>query len=90
MAFNGPSFVHAQNLAPWDWKKEKKPKHVNLGPESQLSVNKVQRGPLLVDGKRSLFVSNHSLESSKREQEPLAVNKEIVIAQPARVLEDGK
>ena len=89
MAFNGPSFVHAQNLAPWDWKKEKKPKHVNLGPESQFSVNKVQRGPLLVDGKESQLMSVGCIEATKPDL-PTSRNLPVMPSKDAAVLEDGK
>ena len=87
---NEPAFVRAQNLAPWHWKRERAPKHQNLGPSDQRSVNSSQLGPLLVDGKPSLYVANHSLESAKREQEPLTGTPEVIGHLESPTLEDGK
>ena len=89
MAFNGPSFVHAQNLAPWNWKYEMAPRHKNLGPDSSESVNKTQRGPLLVDGKESQLMSVGCIESTQPTL-PASVNLPVMASKDAGVLEDGK
>lgn len=63
------------NLAPWNWRTEKAPEHINLGPNASKSANEAQGGVSLE--------SHHSLAPQVAASEQLPHREQ-------RCLEDGK
>jgi len=84
----GPAISQSPNLPPWQWKIEKAPKHQNLGPATQVSVNRVQAAPLLENWEELIPVSIECLESAKSISRPATANQRVLPSRETPVVED--
>ena len=86
---NGPHIAQSDNLAPWQWKRERAPRHQDPGGALKVSVNSTDPAPLLQDGQDSEVFQVGATESVKQILAPKAQG-EIVASKDAPVKEDGK
>lgn len=82
-----PSITQSENLPPWQWRKEKSPKHTNAGPALNVSVNTSDPYPCIEDGKETQV---GCLENKPSALVPASATQPVIPLRLADVLEDGR